>query len=56
MKPKVVFIGKKKFEKKIQNGQLKIAQYFSEKFRRLVLWLVELIDTNSIGLAQPIWS
>ena len=62
MKAKVVFIGKKIW-KKNQNGRLKKAHFpappilniFSRKFHGLVLWLVGLIDTKGIGVAQPIW-
>ena len=50
-------------KKKIQNGQLKKAeffktdnsQYFFQKFHGLVLWLVGLIDAKGIDVAQPIW-
>ena len=58
----LVFIEMK--QKKNQNGRLKKAHFpvppilniFSQKFHGLVLWLVELIDANGIGVAQPIWS
>ena len=46
-------------KKKIQNGRFSkspILKIFSQKFHRLVLGLVELIDANGIDVAQPIWS
>ena len=55
MKPKVVFIGRKLFfieKKKIPAPP--ILNIILQKIHGLVLWLVELIDGNGIGVAQPI--
>ena len=41
-----------------QNGHFSkspILEIFSQKFYRLVLWLVRLIDAKGIDVAQPIW-
>ena len=59
-------------QKKIQNGRLRkfkmaaskkprfpappILNIFSLNFYGLVLWLVELIDAEGIGMSQLIWS
>ena len=69
MKTKVFFIGKKqkrkkKFEKKkFKMADLKKARFPAppilniclQKFHRVVLGLVGLIDAKAIGVAQPIW-
>ena len=58
-KAKKKFFWKKKFEmadlEKSRLSKSPILKIFLQKFRRLVLGLVELIDAKGIDVAQPMW-